>query len=57
MKELYISPEAKIVAFAASERLAGLDLNFNDFYNGKLNISLGQTEFDSNTDIPMPKNA
>lgn len=53
MKELYTSPEVKLVAFAASEELAGLDLNFNDFFNGGLSLA-APGDPDSSIDAKLP---
>lgn len=36
MKELYISPEVKLIGFVSSERIANLDLDFSDFANIRL---------------------
>lgn len=52
MKELYTSPEVKLVAFAASEELAGLDLNFNDFFGGS--VSLADPASPGNDDARLP---
>lgn len=54
MKELYTSPEVKLIGFVAAERIANLELDFSDFLD--INLTTGNTTV-SKTDIKLPTNS
>lgn len=54
MKEFYISPELKLLCFAAGQKLASV--NFDDLLNPGTNNGPAQEANPSDTDIPMDIN-